>query len=419
MTTAAESGHIELRVSADAASYAAREDPLAHLLLELVPQFPPPAAGEQKLPVEMAMVLDVSGSMDMPSKYPLLRKAVETLMESLAEVDRLALVLFSESGYLLSPLAAPEAFDTRINELLVRMDASPVTFGGATRMTPGLVQALDELELKGRPGAVRRIYCLTDGELHDPEPCKKMISEIQRAEIDVQIYGFGGEFSVEQLAALVFGLPGSSVKPLLETEQVVATFRHLAGTAASVVARDLELEVSFAEDVVCGDAFQFRPREVLLGAIEGGRLSHRITAVERARTYALMFEVRLPPAEPETETVVAAVTARYWHGRDAEYGVERQTISLPRAEEPGEPVERLQKIRDLLLGLRENDRESQLARFRAKIELYRAERRDPALIAALERQLEVLLDPESATPLSEQDQQYIESDLMTREMEID
>jgi len=94
------------------------------------------------------------------------------------------------------PLASAAALRGRGPELVEEMDASTVLFGRATKLAPGLSLALDELELSGRPDAVRRIYCLTDGELPAVTPCLALLPSLRSAAADLHLYGFGDGFDV-------------------------------------------------------------------------------------------------------------------------------------------------------------------------------------------------------------------------------
>jgi len=74
------------------------------------------------------MVLDVSGSMNTPEKYPLLRQAIPQLIQSLSDDDFLTIVLFSK-GYDLILSEPIRAIRSKIKNILERIDHSGVMFG--------------------------------------------------------------------------------------------------------------------------------------------------------------------------------------------------------------------------------------------------------------------------------------------------
>ena len=114
------------------------------------------------------LVLDVSGSMDKPNRYPLLREAVRQLVCGLAAQDRVSVTLFSDRSRRVVPFMAGAEASDNPDAILRAMDSADNMFGSKTMLAPALQLAVDEFVLAGRmAGRVRRTYVLTDGELHD------------------------------------------------------------------------------------------------------------------------------------------------------------------------------------------------------------------------------------------------------------
>lgn len=389
MSTAA-TGNIDVRVSCDLSSYPCLDDPLAHILVELCPNFHGPETRAVHVPVDVIMLLDVSLSMQSPRKYPLVRQAVDVLIERLAPEDHLALVLFSQGSFLLSPLVASSSLRKRRAELLRQMDDSPVTFGGHTRMAPGLLSCLEQIQSRSRASAIGRVYCLTDGELDDAPECQSLISELNSRKIELQIYGFGNQFNVDQIRELIGQTSRFYIKSIVDTSQVTATFSNLAARAADAVASELTVSFEIIPEAVCGDLFQFRPQERWLGPLRHSGTEVFVSSIEQERIYSFLLEVRLSPDAAGATTTLGEVELCYRLGGESEFQIERSTFQVSRSRQPGQSVRWVTLARDVLRGLRDKDHDDEVRRIAARWELARAERRDPALIAALQRQLDIL-----------------------------
>jgi Ca-activated chloride channel family protein len=396
-----------ITASWDRTSYAAEDDPAACLLVEIAPRA---VERDSKIPADLVFVLDVSGSMNRGDKYPLVRQAILELVGSVAPEDRVGFIVFSHEAASVLPLSDGTAVASHGRALLAAVEGSPLMFGRSTRMAPGLVLALDQLELDGRAGAVRRVYALTDGEIHDQPVCINLADRFSQSGVELHVYGFGNGFDVEQIATLSRRVRGGTAKPLVNTEQVVATFRHLSKRAASLVARDLRVTVRLAGPVVAGDAFRFRPHPAWLGPIRDGAMNDAVPSVEVGRTYSYVLELRLPP-QPEGSHKVASVTLNYDSASGE--GLQRESLAVSRG--PGgaaDPV--VLRARDLCVGQREKDPAANLAAVQARLELAREEHRDPGLIAALKRKIKQLLGDEAPdAALAEEDERFIAADEAT------
>src|SRR5262245_40068551 len=94
---------VQLTATFDHEAYPRGNDPLAYFLVELFLM----GDGEiavQGVDADLALVLDVSGSMDKPNRYPLLREAVRQLLAGLGPTDRTSITLFSDRAETVVPL---------------------------------------------------------------------------------------------------------------------------------------------------------------------------------------------------------------------------------------------------------------------------------------------------------------------------
>ncbi len=367
-------------------------------------------AGAPRLPADLVLVLDVSGSMNREGRYPLMKAALERMVGVIGDDDRLAVILFSSSSDTVLPLDATSA---EVRGVVAAVESSHVKFGESTRLASALVRALEEFDsTKSDVNRVRRLYCLTDGEIHDLDQCAAMLWKARDVDFSFHIYGFGHQFNVDQLNQLIAPFPHAVVKAMVDTQDVEWTFQHLAASAKKIVARDVLLDVAIDSPVICGDYYLYRPTERYLGVARPGGTRIRLGPVESGRSYSQLFQTRLPEASPGTTTRVGRWVLSYDFGDGTGWHQTPMSDFSIRRSAAGGAETRIALSRDLLAGIRDDSTAAQIARCLAQIELYRAESRDPELIRALERRLARLRNPEN-TPvdvdLRDRDALYIRS----------
>ena len=415
-------GGLSIRLEAmfDHASYAPQDDPVSYFLLDLEVRRDAPATGPEVL-ADIILVLDVSGSMDSPDRYPLLRRAVEEFLVRLEADDRVGIVVFSRDAETILPLTPGAEARPATAEILHRMDGSKLLFGGATRLAPGLRLARAALGRSGRAGGVKRVYVLTDGELHDAPLCSEVLADFRPSRLEVHAYGFGTQFDPAGLKELLSDQLGGSVKPICNEHDIIGTFGHVADVNRRLVATDAVLVLEFDPEVTCGDAWTFRPQERYLGPIQCRRLVRELGGLEWGRTYSLLLEVRLPH-EDRPATPVARASLNWFEGESpAQY---RTTVSAPRqvpgSNEPTPANPRVSRALDILEALRcKAEGPGQLESLRARREQAVLERRDPELIAAIEKQIAILEGRLPADQLREKDQRYLDADSATNPVLLD
>ncbi len=372
----------------DHTAYPTGDDPNVHFLVEMEVR-----RGKQTavLPADIALVLDVSASMNRPDRYPLLRKAVDEFVRRLKPGDRVGIVLFSVAGDLVMRLHAGDRVAAHLDRIGTRMDGSPILFGRHTCLAPGLEKALEVLEA-ARPSAVRRLYVLTDGELHDSAAARETLSKARARQIEAHVYGLGGGFDTNALKELVSGQLGGSVKPICTEQDLVSTFAHVAAVNSRLTAGDARLIMELNQQVVCGDAWSFRPLSRHLGRIRNRRFEHDLGALEEGRSYSYLVEAQLPP-DRGLATPVAYVRLS-WRDEHGE-GQHWKVISAVRSSSgdvAAEPVARVTQAFAVLDALRRpDDRQADIAAAEARLQLALVEKRqDPKLLAALAGHLAVL-----------------------------
>jgi Ca-activated chloride channel family protein len=110
-------------------------------------------------PLNLAITVDVSGSMNTGGKIDFIRNGLEQLVDGMRDVDKLALITYSDSARLVYPMA-----EVGLRRAELRTMIRALTANGGTALHDGLKLAFEE-SLKARDGARQnRVLLLSDGQ---------------------------------------------------------------------------------------------------------------------------------------------------------------------------------------------------------------------------------------------------------------
>jgi Ca-activated chloride channel family protein len=192
-------------------------------------------------PRRLTFLLDVSGSMGMPAKLPLLKEAMALLVETLREQDRVAIVVYAGSSGLVLP-PTPGDRKAEIRDALASLEAGGSTAGGAGIQLAYRVAA--EMFL---PGAVNRVVLATDGDFNvgvtSLGELSRLIQEKRRGGVFLSVLGFGeGNLKDSTMEMLADRGDGnySYIDSLAEARKVLVSE---AGGTLVTIAKDVKIQV--------------------------------------------------------------------------------------------------------------------------------------------------------------------------------
>lgn len=162
-------------------------------------EFTAPAAPDvERAPIDVAFVIDRSGSMG-GEPIVAVRDAVAEVLRQMGPADRAAVVVFDHAAQVVLPLGQHHgpASQQRVRSIEV---------GGSTNLSAGWFLAEELLRRDRRDGAVRRIVVLTDGAVNQGVVAQDDLSTIvsggQQAGVSTSCIGFSDGYQEELLGAL-------------------------------------------------------------------------------------------------------------------------------------------------------------------------------------------------------------------------
>src|SRR4028118_2270236 len=150
---------LQIRTALDKEFRPLRGDFLQTLMIELTP-----GRGMSTLPLNLGILLDISGSMEGP-KLENAKQACRLLLEQLTPQDRAAVCVFSSGA---RTIVKSQFFDDNVKRLAQR-EVAQIQIEGATELLAGLNQVYAEVAPHRSPEVTTFVILLSDGEPTDSQ----------------------------------------------------------------------------------------------------------------------------------------------------------------------------------------------------------------------------------------------------------
>lgn len=199
-------------------------------------------------PSNLVFLIDVSGSMDMPNRLPLLKSAFKLLVDNLREVDTISIVVYGSSvGVFLTPTSGKE-------KIKIRKAIEDLNPGGATPGQSGILSAYQLAKSQFIKGGNNRVILATDGDFNvgvsSEEQLEQMITAHKESGIYLTCLGVGmGNYKDSKLEVLAKKGNGNFAYLDNEAEAEKVLVTELTQTLYSV-ADDASLSILFNDDYI-------------------------------------------------------------------------------------------------------------------------------------------------------------------------
>lgn len=212
----------------------AGETAASYALLKLIPS----GLGAKPMPLNLALVLDVSGSMYEEdgtgvSRLQRIQDAAVSAIGKLKDEDTLCIVAFAHNALmLLEP--TPIAEKKKIEDVIRNIDRYDVDPGG-TSMNDGMKLALEEVQ-RAAAGKLTQVLVLTDGETSGEQECRQLAQLAHEKKIHLTLMGVGLDWKASLIKDLAKVSEGKwyyiDVNNASEADRIFGEeFQTLAATA--------------------------------------------------------------------------------------------------------------------------------------------------------------------------------------------
>jgi Ca-activated chloride channel family protein len=258
--------------------------------------------GAERSPVNLALVIDRSGSM---SGYKLeqAKAAARHLVRQLRDPDRLAIVHYGSD---VRTLPSAQATASGREKMIAWIDA--IRDEGGTNIGAALSAAQGQLAGAQSDFKVSRMILISDGQptegMVDSSQLIGLAKEIRTQGISLSAIGVGTDFNEDLMHALAeFG--SGSYAYLRDASALATVFQKDLQQAGTVVARDVELSIDLPDGVELGEVFGYRATQ----SARTIRIPLTDFAAGQTERVVARFEIHAPGAGSTFQ--VASLKLRY------------------------------------------------------------------------------------------------------------
>ena len=262
----------------------------------------PNLSGPQRSPLNVALAIDCSGSMQAQNKFENAQQAAISLVKSLRPTDTVSIVSFETKVRVEVPLT--QATDTFALERAI----SAIPLGKETDLFEGLRLAWQQvLQGSGNPRVVSRIILLTDGEPTRGKTKEKdfvnLANEIGQSGIPVTTVGVGEDYK-ERLLMSIAQATGALWYHVSNPTYMSEIFADEVTQMARTIVKTPTLKLILQEGSEVVDAYTMRPMVVKLTLPNTApRFEFRMKDIVAGEDQTVFLRLKVPGRPPGTYKV--------------------------------------------------------------------------------------------------------------------
>lgn len=258
--------------------------------------------GVRRTPVNVAVVIDKSGSMEADGKMEKAREGAAMALGRLSAEDIAAVVAYNQEVDVLLPATKL----TKQGEIQRAIDE--LHAGGNTALYAGTEQGLREVMKFADREHVNRVVLISDGLANvgpaDPETVAVLGRKAAEKGISITTIGLGLGYNEDLMSKLAYSSDGNHAF-VAEAGDLVDIFNKEFGDVLSVVAQELIIEIECRQG--------FKPIRVLgrEAEISNGRITARLNQLYGRQRKYMVVELEVPSDVRAGDIDVADVKVRY------------------------------------------------------------------------------------------------------------
>lgn len=208
----------------------------------------------ERIPLNIALVLDRSGSMASEDKLVQVKNAARFIVDNLDKNDILSLVTYESSVQTVVPAQAI----TNKRKIMALIDQ--ITPGGSTNLSGGMLQGYAEVAKNLKPGQVNRVLLLSDGlantGITNSEKLQEICREKEGQGIAISSFGVGADYDEDMLQGLADRGRGNYYF-IASSEQISPIFSKEMTGLLAMAAQNVRLELNTVPGISVTDVIGF------------------------------------------------------------------------------------------------------------------------------------------------------------------
>ena len=268
------------------------ENFVLYLLLEAKPQ----GAGV-RLPLNLGIVLDRSGSMYDEKRLEYVSEAVKYLIDHLGPEDRAAVVAFADKAAVVA--TAEHVLHDKVRVKRAIDDLDLLEIGGGTQKALGMEAAVAEVEKHYTPTHLNRLLLLTDGQTYEERKCLELARQ-HRERISCSTLGVGIEFN-EKLLMEMAEASGANYHFISDPATIPGIFSRELEGLRNVALTNARIEAQLSTGVQVKEVFRSSPQIYPLKDVTPDAeraLSIPLGDLESGVANSALMVLVLPPRKP-------------------------------------------------------------------------------------------------------------------------
>ncbi len=275
---------------------------LAYLLIEAVPNI---STGLRSLPLNISLVIDVSGSMKgQKIKYAV--EAAKLVVTSLSEDDWVSIITFSDEAEAIVPSTKGS------NNAAIFYALDKIRTLSGTRMQYGMEMGIREMRKAGFSGKANRMIILTDGETEGEDWCRTIALQEKDNNVVISTLGIGekyNEYLLDDISSATLG----SFFHLKTPEQISDIFQREISDASAGALSNVTLSLNLSKDVTLESIYRIFPSSVKLQPRiedEGSTIAVDLGNLKKDEPAVFGAKLKLP-ARPSGQITIARAAITY------------------------------------------------------------------------------------------------------------
>ena len=282
-------------------------------MIEVSLRAPKAARRESRPSFNLALVLDVSGSM-AGDKLAYTKRAAAYLLDQLRESDQAALVVYDSEVLVLAEMQAM----SQEHRSQIRHKIDLLKAGSMTNLSGGWLEGCRQVGLVHASGAVNRALLLSDGlanvGITDREELGEHARQLSQRGVTTSTFGAGNDYD-EHLLEVIANQGDGNYYYIDQANSIPEIFRRELEEIAAITLQEVTLTITIPPHTSLQIPGEWRTGQL------GDQLKVSVGDLASEQQRCLYLEVLAPPSEGSTLEIRLALHARTPDGQE----IQRET----------------------------------------------------------------------------------------------